>query len=389
MTNTSLPTLYFQAIRLLKGLISTPSFSREEDNTAACIAGFLREHQIQYHQHLNNIWAPNRHFDPARPSLVLNSHHDTVKPNAGYTLNPFSPIERSGKLYGLGSNDAGGCLVALTAAFIYFYERKDLPFNILLAATAEEEISGANGVEALLSAPAFQQALGGSPILGALVGEPTLLQMAVAERGLMVLDCTAMGRAGHAARQEGENALYKAIDDATWFRDYRFEKTSELLGPVQMQVTAIETPNKAHNVVPDRCHFIVDVRSNELYSFEEILETVNRHTQSEIRARSMRLRSTRIDSGHPIVKAGEKMGLPQYGSPTTSDKAILPFSALKIGPGDSARSHTADEFIYLEEVKNGIQTYIQLIEETARQYAATPAVGESCIWPLKTINISK
>src|SRR5690606_18180065 len=215
-------------------------------------------------------------------------------------------------------------------------------------------------------APAFQAALRGSPILGALVGEPTLLQMAVAERGLMVLDCTTMGRAGHAARQEGENALYKAMGDLTWFRDYRFENVSDLLGPVQMQVTAIETPNKAHNVVPDRCHFVVDIRSNELYSFEEIIETVNRHTTCTVTARSMRLRSTRIEPDHPIVQAGLTLGLQQYGSPTTSDKAILPFPALKIGPGDSARSHTADEFIYLEEIEKGIRTYIQLIEETSR-----------------------
>lgn len=366
MTNRTLSTLQLQATRLLKGLISTASFSGEEEATAACIAGFLREQGIKHHQHLNNIWALNRHFDPRKPSLFLNSHHDTVKPNPGYTLDPFSPLERNGKLFGLGSNDAGGCLVALIAAFSYFYARQDLPLNIILAASAEEEISGPRGVEALLTSPEFRESLLGSPILGAFVGEPTRLQMAVAERGLMVLDCTALGRAGHAAREEGENALYKAIDDLCWFRDYRFEKVSSLLGPVQMQVTAIHTPNQAHNVVPDRCHFVVDVRCNELYDFEEILQTVREHTRSTIQARSMRLRSTRIGEDHPIVQAGLKLGLRQYGSPTTSDKAILPFPALKIGPGDSARSHTADEFIYLEEVERGIDTYIQLIEETSR-----------------------
>ena len=333
------------AIDLLKQLIATPSFSKEEDNSSALIKVFLENNGVKAEQHLYNIWAKNKYFDINKPTILLNSHHDTVKPNKGYTLDPFSPIERDGKLFGLGSNDAGGSLVSLIATFLYYYEKENLQYNIILAATAEEEISGHNGIEALL------------PHLGkidcAIVGEPTQMQMAVAEKGLMVLDCTTNGRAGHAAREEGENAVYKAVKDIGWFSSFKFDKVSDLLGPVKMSVTVIETDNKAHNVVPAQCRFVVDCRVNELYTFEEMLEIIRSNVQSEIKPRSTRLRSSAIALSHPLVKAGLKMGRSYYGSPTTSDKALMDFPSLKIGPGDSARSHTADEYIYMVETKNG------------------------------------
>ena len=343
------------AIDLLKQLIATPSFSKEEDNSSALIKVFLENNGVKAEQHLYNIWAKNKYFDINKPTILLNSHHDTVKPNKGYTLDPFSPIERDGKLFGLGSNDAGGSLVSLIATFLYYYEKENLQYNIILAATAEEEISGHNGIESLL------------PHLGkidcAIVGEPTQMQMAVAEKGLMVLDCTTNGRAGHAAREEGENAVYKAVKDIGWFSSFKFDNVSDLLGPVKMSVTVIETDNKAHNVVPAQCRFVVDCRVNELYTFEEMLEIIRSNVQSEIKPRSTRLRSSAIALSHPLVKAGLKMGRSYYGSPTTSDKALMDFPSLKIGPGDSARSHTADEYIYMVEIKNGIDLYIQLLNQ--------------------------
>ena len=344
-----------EAINLLKKLIATPSFSKEEQNTADIIDRFLESKGVRTKTHLNNIWAQNAFYDPAKPTLLLNSHHDTVKPNKGYTLDPFTPIEKEGKLFGLGSNDAGGCLVSLIAVFLYYYNYPNVKYNLVLAATAEEEISGHNGIEALL------------PRLGAIdcgiVGEPTQMQMAVAEKGLLVLDAVAQGRAGHAARNEGENALYKAVKDIQWIQSYQFSKVSDLLGPVKMSVTVIETDNKAHNVVPAQCKFVIDCRINELYSFEEILDVIKANIQSEIQPRSTRLRSTAISLDHPLINAGTKLGRTYYGSPTTSDKALMPFQTLKMGPGDSARSHTADEFIYLEEIKNGIDLYIQLLNQ--------------------------
>lgn len=343
------------AIDLLKQLIATPSFSKEEDNSSALIKVFLENNGVKAEQNLYNILARNKYFDAGKPTILLNSHHDTVKPNKGYTLDPFSPIEKDGKLFGLGSNDAGGSLVSLIATFLYFYEKENLPYNIILAATAEEEISGHNGIEALLSQ------LG--KIDCAIVGEPTQMQMAVAEKGLMVLDCTANGRAGHAAREEGDNAVYKAIKDIEWFSSFRFGKVSDLLGPVKMSVTVIETDNKAHNVVPAQCRFVVDCRVNELYTFEEMLDIIRSNVQSEIKPRSTRLRSSAIALDHPLVKAGLKMGRNYYGSPTTSDKALMAFPSLKIGPGDSARSHTADEYIYIDEIKEGIDLYIQLLNQ--------------------------
>ena len=347
--------LQANAIGLLKQLIATPSFSKEEDNSSALIKSFLETNEVKTEQYLYNISAKNKYFDANKPTLLLNSHHDTVKPNKGYTLDPFSPIEKDGKLFGLGSNDAGGSLVSLIAAFLYFYDKESLKYNILLAATAEEEISGHNGIEILL------------PQLGkidfAIVGEPTQMQMAVAEKGLMVLDCLATGKAGHAAREEGENSIYKAITDIEWFSSFKFEKVSDLLGPNKMSVTVIETDNKAHNVVPAQCKFVVDCRVNELYTFEEMLEIIKSNVQSEIKPRSTRLRSSSIALDHPIVEAGLKMKRSYYGSPTTSDKALMNFPSLKIGPGDSARSHTADEYIYIDEIKEGIELYISLLNE--------------------------
>ena len=341
------------AIGLLKELIATPSFSREEDNTAVVIEKFFRSFDIPTHRYLNNVWVRNLHFNETLPTILLNSHHDTVKPNRSYTLDPFSPVEKDGKLFGLGSNDAGGCLVSLAATFLYFYNRRT-GYNIVFAASAEEEISGKNGIESLL--PLLPE------IDCAIVGEPTNMQLAVAERGLMVLDAMAKGIAGHAARNEGENAIYKAIQDIKWIASFQFARISDMLGPVRMNVTSIETENKAHNVVPSECSFVIDVRINELYMHEEVMDIIKTNLQSEVTPRSFRLRSTSIAMDHPLVKAGLKSGREPYGSPTSSDKALMPFPALKMGPGDSARSHTADEFIYLDEIREGIRLYIELIE---------------------------
>ncbi len=295
----------------------------------------------------------NKYFDENKITLLLNSHHDTVKPNKGYTLNPFEAIEKDAKLYGLGSNDAGGPLVSLLAAFIYFYEA-DSPFNIIFAGTAEEEISGRNGVEILLNHL--------PKINCAIVGEPTLLNMAVAEKGLLVLDCIAHGKAGHAARNEGVNALYIAMKDISWLSTYQFQKVSSLLGPVHIEVTSINTPNQTHNIVPSECSFLIDIRVNELYSFEEIISIIKENIISEIQPRSIRLKPSSIDDNHPLVVAGKDMNISAYGSPTCSDMALMDFPSLKIGPGDSARSHTADEYIFLNEIKEGIRTYIELIK---------------------------
>ncbi len=343
-----------EALELLKRLIAQPSFSKEEDGTAAIIAGFLEGQGVVAERLQNNVWAKNKYFDPAKPTILLNSHHDTVKPNKAYTLDPFEPLEKEGRLYGLGSNDAGGCLVALIATFLYFYSQEELTHNLILAASAEEEISGHNGIELLL------------PQLGnvafGIVGEPTRMELAVAEKGLLVLDCVSHGKAGHAAREEGDNAIYKALKDIEWFRTWRAPKVSELLGPVKMSVTVIDTDNKAHNVVPSHCHFVVDVRVNECYTFEELLEIIRGAVTCEVSPRSLRMRSSGIPLDHAIVRSGLRLGRSCYGSPTTSDKALMPFPALKTGPGDSARSHTADEFIFLKEIEEGIAGYIELLK---------------------------
>lgn len=350
-----LPSLKEEAVALLKELISTPSFSKEEDQTAGILTRYIANHGIVHTRIKNNVYALNQFHDPSKPTILLNSHHDTVKPNKGYTLDPFAPIVKDGKLYGLGANDAGGPLVSLYAAFLFFYGKENMRYNLLFAATAEEEISGKDGIEMLL------------PYLGsidsAIVGEPTQMQMAVAERGLLVMDCMADGIAGHAAREEGENALYKAVDDIAWIRNYRFEKISTLLGPSKMSVTVINTDNKAHNVVPSSCNFVIDARINELYSFEEVIDTINKNIKSSVTPRSLRMRSSFIPLEHPLVKAGTSLGRNYYGSPTTSDKALMPFPALKMGPGDSARSHTADEYIYIKEIEEGIELYTRLLEK--------------------------
>jgi len=347
--------LYEDALELLKQLISTPSYSKEENDTADIIVKFFEDRGVPCSRVGNNIYAKNKHYDVNRPSILLNSHHDTVKPNKGYTMDPFSPIVKDGKLFGLGSNDAGGCLVSLIATFLHFYDKANTNHNVVFAASAEEEISGVNGIELVL------------PYLGnidfGIVGEPTKLEMAVAERGLMVIDCTAQGRAGHAARNEGENALYKAVDDINWIRNYKFDKVSDLLGESRLTVTVIETENKQHNVVPSTCKFVIDVRVNELYTFEEILDALKENLKSQFKPRTTRMKSTSIKLDHPLVKAGIALGKGYYGSPTTSDKALMPFPTLKMGPGDSARSHTADEYIYLAELEDGIKTYIKMVEQ--------------------------
>ena len=358
----SLESLYKEALELLQKLISTASYSKYEDGTADAIESFLKEHGIKTERLFHNVWSANKYFDSSKPSILLNSHHDTVRPSPQYTKDPFTPVIEDGKLYGLGSNDAGGCLVSLIAAFIFFYNRKDLKYNLILAATAEEEISGYNGIALLLGNKLFQKILNGKEPDFAIVGEPTKMDLAIAEKGLMVLDCTALGKAGHAAREEGENAIYKAMKDIEWLHSYHFSKVSEWLGAVKMNVTVINTENKAHNMIPSLCSFVVDIRITEMYTHEEIFDAIRQNVACEVIPRSMRLRSTGIDVNHPIVKAGINLGKKCYGSPATSDKALMPFPALKCGPGDSARSHIADEFIYLNEIKEGIKGYVKLLE---------------------------
>lgn len=352
-----LETLKHDSLALLQDLIQIPSFSREEDKTADRIQQFLSGKGIKVHRKGNNIWVFNRHFDTSKPTILLNSHHDTVKPNPNYTRDPFEAKIEDGKLYGLGSNDAGGCLVSLIATFLYFEAADDLAYNICLAATAEEEISGQNGIESVV------------PELGdlsfAVVGEPTLMQMAVAEKGLMVLDCVAKGVAGHAAREEGVNAIYQALPDIQWFSTHKFERVSELSGPVKMSVTVIQAGSQ-HNVVPALCEFVVDIRMNECYTHEELLQEIRQHVSCSVTPRSTRLKPSSIPLDHPIVKAGLDLGLTAFSSPTMSDQALLTIPSLKIGPGDSARSHSADEFVHVAEIEQGIVTYIQLLERVLR-----------------------
>ncbi len=341
-----------QAIALLKELIAIPSFSRQEDKTADCIEAFLGQKEIPCQRLKNNIWAINQYFHPDKPTVLLNSHHDTVKPNPSWTLDPFQPLVNEGKLYGLGSNDAGGCLVSLIATFCHYYDQPDLAYNVVMAATAEEEISGTDGLEMVL--PHLP------PVDFAVVGEPTQMNMAIAEKGLMVIDCTARGKAGHAAREEGENAIYKAIEDIKWITAYRFPEVSETLGPVKMSVTIINAGSQ-HNVVPDACTFTIDVRTTDKYTNGEVLAVLQQNLKSEVKPRSVRLTPSSISPGHPIVQAGMSMGLQTYGSPTTSDQALLRCPSLKMGPGDSARSHTANEYIHLSEIEHGIRTYTEVL----------------------------
>ncbi len=341
-----------QAIALLKSLIATPSFSTEEDKTALLIESWLNRQQIHFKRELNNLYAFNKYFEEGKPLLLLNSHHDTVRPNQAYTRDPFLAEETGGKLYGLGSNDAGGCLVSLLAAFAFFYDATDLPWNIVMVASAEEENSGQNGLNSVLkSLP---------PIDCAIVGEPTLMQLAIAEKGLLVLDVTVKGTPGHAAHPNDDVALYKAIPVIEWFRDYRFEKISEVLGPVKMTVTQIEA-GKQHNVIPSECRLVVDIRVTDQYTNLEILETVKANIDAEIIARSLRQNPSSIPKNHPLVLAGTGLGRTTYGSPTLSDQAVLDCPSLKLGPGDSLRSHSADEFIYTAEIKEGIALYIDIL----------------------------
>lgn len=349
----SIPSLTKKAIELLQSLIQTPSLSKQENKTASIIYDFLKNYCAQVSRLENNVWVKNLHFDGTKPTILLNSHHDTVPSNKGYTRNPLDGLIEDRKLFGLGSNDAGGSLVSLLATFLYFYSKENLKYNLIFAATAEEEISGVNGIELLY------------PKLGnidvAIVGEPTQMQMAVAEKGLMVIDCVVNGEAGHAAREEGDNAIYKAMSVIDWFKNYQFEKVSATLGPVKMSVTIINA-GMQHNMVPDTCAFTVDIRINELYTHEEILSVINKNVQGQVIPRSMRIKSSSIAISHALVQSGSKLGRNMYGSPTTSDKALMSCPSLKMGPGDSARSHSADEFIYVEEIREGIDLYIKLLE---------------------------
>jgi len=352
MNITRNKTITQDCIGLLTKLIATPSLSRKEEATGDLIAFFLNKNGVSPERIGNNILARSKQWSPAKPTILLNSHHDTVKPASGYTKDPFHPEISNGKLYGLGSNDAGGSLVALMATFLHLQEQ-DLPYNLLFVASAEEEISGPNGIAKVREQIA--------PIALGIIGEPTQMRMAIAEKGLMVVDGEAKGESGHAAREEGINALYLALKDIDWIKNYHFDKVSEVLGSSKMTVTQIEAGTQ-HNVVPDKCTFVIDVRTNEEYSNQEVFDILQEHTESELKARSFRLNSSKIALDHPIVQKGLSMGLSYYGSPTLSDQALLPFTTLKIGCGKSARSHTANEFIYLKEIEDGIAIYLQLLD---------------------------
>ena len=347
-----------EAVGLLRRLIAAPSPSREEGPTADLLCAFLAEHGVRPERLHHNVAARCAGYDPARPTLLLNSHHDTVRPAAGYTRDPYAPTIEGERLYGLGANDAGASLVALATVFLALKDRP-LPFNLLLALSAEEEVSGEHGIRALL------------PTLGridmAIVGEPTSLDAALGERGLVVLDCTARGRSGHAARDEGENALYTAIEDIERLRSLRFERVSPLLGPFHIATTVIAAGTQ-HNVVPDTCRFTVDVRTTEAYTNEETVELIRAAIRSEAVPRSTRIRASVIDEGHPLVRAAQAAGAAPFVSPTASDRTLMPFPALKLGPGDSARSHTADEYVLLSEIGAGIDRYLHIIENTATAY---------------------
>jgi acetylornithine deacetylase len=340
-------------IELLKTLISAPSFSGEEENTASLIYDFLISRNVEAHRFLNNVWAKNKYYSPEKQTLLLNSHHDTVKPSPAYTVNPFEPAIIDGKLYGLGSNDAGGSVVSLLAVFCDLYEKR-LPYNIVIAITAEEEAISKNGISSLW------QYLG--KIDFAIVGEPTQMQAAIAERGLIVLDCATEGVAGHAARDEGDNALYRAIDDILWFKDYRFPKISTLMGEVKMTVTVIHS-GVQHNVVPSKCEFVVDIRPTDCYDNKEIVDIIASHVKCSAKPRSLHLKASAIPEEHVLVKTAKRLNIPLYISPTTSDISRINVPAIKMGPGNSVRSHTADEFIYLEEIETAVNIYHQFIRQ--------------------------
>jgi len=360
MIGKTIHTLTQDAIELLKKLIATPSFSSEEDHTALLIKDWFDVNNIPFKRENNNLWAFNKHFDASKPTLLLNSHHDTVRPNQGYTLDPFEPIVKDGKLFGLGSNDAGGCLVALLATFTYFYAAENLPYNLVMVASAEEESSGQNGLNSVLKhLPELDCAI---------VGEPTEMQLAIAEKGLLVLDVVVEGTPGHAAHPNDNVSIYNAIEVIEWFRDYRFEKTSEVLGPIKMTVTGIQA-GKQHNVVPAECSLVVDVRVNDCYTNAQVLEIIHNQigAKAKITPRSLHLNSSSIPKDHALVQAGIELGRTTYGSPTLSDQSVLSCQSLKLGPGYSPRSHSADEFIYLHEIEEGVELYIKILSKFLKQ----------------------
>ena len=349
----NLKNLSAAAIQLLKDLIEIPSFSSEEQHTAKRIEAWFNINKIPFNRNQNNIWAVNKYFDASKPTLLLNSHHDTVKPNNGYTKDPFKAQVESGKLYGLGSNDAGGCLVSLIATFTHFHTFKNLNYNLVIVASAEEESSGKAGLNSMLSIiPKIDVAI---------VGEPTLMQLAVSEKGLVVFDAVVKGTPGHAAHPNPDNAIYNSIQVLEWFKDFEFDKISDFLGPVKMTVTQINA-GKQHNAIPAGVELVVDVRVNDQYSNSEIAEILQKQAPCDsMIPRSLRLNSSSIPLAHPLVQAGIEMGRKTYGSPTLSDQSVLSCPSLKLGPGDSTRSHTADEFIFIDEIKEGISLYIQLL----------------------------
>ncbi len=344
---------FYDAIDLLKGMIARPSISRDESDVADFLQSRWKAAGHVVHRRGNNLWIISEEFDTSKPNLLLNSHIDTVKPVSGWEREPFIPDDSDGEnLYGLGSNDAGASVVSLYEAFTLL-SRKKQDYNLIFLASAEEEVSGKNGLELALAAI--------PEISFAVVGEPTGMNPAVAEKGLMVLDCTAHGKAGHAARNEGINAITEAIKDINWFNSYRFPKESELLGPVKMSVTVINAGTQ-HNVIPDRCDYVVDVRSNEFYSNAELLQIISDSVDSDVKPRSLRLNSSRLDSSHPFVRRALLMGKEAFGSPTLSDQALMPFPSVKIGPGDSSRSHSADEYVKLMEIREAIDLYVRLLD---------------------------
>lgn len=342
-----------EAISLISHLIATPSVSRDERRAADIMEEELTRCGFTPHREANNVWAIGPCQREDRPTLLLNAHIDTVKPVASYTRNPYEPSLEDGTLYGLGSNDCGGGLVSLLQVFRELSASERCPYNLVYLVSAEEEVSGKDGISRAL------------PLLPhidvAIVGEPTGMQPAVAEKGLMVVDITAHGKSGHAARNEGVNAIYEALDDLCWIRSHRFDRVSQFLGPTKMQATVINAGTQ-HNVVPDECKIVVDVRTNELYTNEEVFDIISSHCKSECRARSFRLHSSRIDLNHPLVERCVALGLQPFGSPTLSDQALMPFASLKLGPGQSARSHSANEYIKVSEIEHAIGLYLRLLE---------------------------
>ena len=349
---TDLTPYTSEAITLLSSLVSIPSVSREEEQVADFLQNYMERSGIMTGRSGNNIWCISPMFDTKKPTILLNSHIDTVKPVNGWRKQPFTAKMENGKLYGLGSNDAGASVVSLFEVYRYL-SATEQAYNLIFLASCEEEVSGKNGIESVL--PQLP------PIALGVVGEPTEMHPAIAEKGLMVLDVTAHGKAGHAARDEGENAIYKALDDIQWFRNYRFPKESSFLGPVKMSVTQVNAGTQ-HNVVPDICTFVVDIRSNECYSNEELFQEICSHIQSEAKARSFRLNSSHIDAEHPFVKRAVELGRTPFGSPTLSDQALMRFPSVKIGPGKSSRSHTADEYIRVSEIEEAIGMYIKILD---------------------------